>query len=119
LPTAVCGMNERDLVNQCGQAGEAKLEQLHDEWLAAARAWDQFKLKKAQLKQQIRQAGAARLEATQARMDAAQADMVEELNQRLERVRAEMREAKQRMRAQREAFFEGLQELRRANMTAA
>jgi stearoyl-CoA desaturase (delta-9 desaturase) len=98
---------------------EAKLEQLHDEWLAAARAWDQFKLKKAQLKQQIRQAGAARLEATQARRDAAQADMVEELNQRLERVRAEMREAKQRMRAQREAFFEGLQELRRANMTAA
>ncbi len=94
---------------------EEKLEELQAEWLAAAKAWDNFKLKKSQLKQQLRQAGAAKLEATQARMDATQ----QELQERLEQLKLETRAAKQRMRDQREAFFHGLQELRQANLASA
>jgi stearoyl-CoA desaturase (delta-9 desaturase) len=98
---------------------EENLAQLRDEWLAAAKAWDQFKVEKKRLKLELRQASSARMAATRERMGATQEEWVREVNQRLDAVRAEMSEARERLNARREAFFQALQELRRDNTAYA
>jgi stearoyl-CoA desaturase (delta-9 desaturase) len=98
------------------QRWEEKLALLGDEWLAAAQTWDQFKLEKIQLSQQIRQAGADRMAAARERMGDTQEDFMRDLQVRREAVRAELHDARKRLKERREAFLAALSELKQANM---
>ncbi|MGB0379633.1 MAG: hypothetical protein ACPGD3_04675 [Luminiphilus sp.] len=98
------------------QQWEATLSAVSDEWLAAAKAWDQFKLEQQRLKQQIRELGAERMAAARERVGSAQDDLARELNLRMAALREEMQSARQRLRAGREAFFGALSEIREANL---
>lgn len=91
---------------------EDTLQQLRDEWLAAARAWDQFKARKKQLKRQLEQAGAAKWQA-------AHDSLQDEIDEHLNKLKDEMQQAKLKMHARRDAFFAALRELQQANITAA
>ena len=98
------------------QQWEATLAAVSEEWLAAAKAWDQFKLEQQRLKQQIRELGAERMAAARERVGSTQDDLARELNLKLAVLRAEMRTARQRLRSCREAFFEALSDIREANL---
>ena len=101
------------------QQWEDKLATLGDEWLAAAKAWDQFKLEKTRLTHQIRQAGADSMAAARQRLDVTQEELMRDLRARREDLRAEMQQARQRLKARREEFFTALGELKQANMAVA
>ena len=101
------------------QRWEDKLALLGEEWLAAAQTWDHFKLEKNKLTQQIRQAGADTMAAARERMGLTHEELVRDLQARREAVRAEMQDARKRLKARREAFFTALSELKQANMAAA
>ena len=98
------------------QRWEDKLALLGEEWLAAAQTWDHFKLEKNKLTQQIRQAGADTMAAARERMGLTHEELVRDLQARREAVRAEMQDARKRLKARREAFFTALSELKQANM---
>jgi capsule polysaccharide export protein KpsE/RkpR len=95
------------------------LAALGDEWLAAAKAWDQFKLEKKKLTHQIRQSGADSMAAARERMGVTQEDLVRDLRARRESLRAEMQQARKRLKAGREEFFNALWELKQANVAVA
>lgn len=101
------------------QRWEDRLALLGDEWLAAAQTWDQFKLEKIRLTQQIRQAGADKMAAARERMGVTHEELLLDLRVRREAVRAEMQDARKRLKAKREAFFTALSELKQANMSVA
>ena len=101
------------------QRWEEKVALLGDEWLAAAQTWDQFKLEKIQLSQQIRQAGADRMAAARERMGDTQEEFMRDLQAQREAVRAELHDARKRLRERREAFLTALSELKQANMAVA
>jgi stearoyl-CoA desaturase (delta-9 desaturase) len=101
------------------QRWEEKLALLGDEWLAAAQTWDQFKLEKIQLSQQIRQAGADKMAAARERMGDTQEEFLRDLQARRASVRAELHDARKRLKERREAFFTALSELKQANMAVA
>ena len=101
------------------QRWEEKVALLGDEWLAAAQTWDQFKLEKIQLSQQIRQAGADRMAAARERMGDTQEEFMRDLQARREAVRADLHDARKRLRERREAFLTALSELKQANMAVA
>ena len=101
------------------QRWEEKVALLGDEWLAAAQTWDQFKLEKIQLSQQIRQAGADRMAAARERMGDTQEEFLRDLQARRAAVRAELHDARKRLKARREDFFTALSELKQANLAAA
>ena len=101
------------------QRWEDRLALLGDEWLAAAQNWDQFKLEKISLTQQIRQAGADKMAAARERMGVTHEELLLDLRVRREAVRAEMQDARKRLKAKREAFFTALSELKQANMSVA
>ena len=101
------------------QRWEDKLALLGEEWLAAAQTWDHFKLEKNKLTQQIRQAGADTMAAARERMGLTHEELVRDLQARREAVRAEMQDARKRLKARREAFFTALSELKQANMAVA
>ena len=101
------------------QAWEAKLTALGDEWQAAAKTWDQFKLEKARLQQQLRQASSEKMAAARERVEARQEELVQELANRLALLKREMDEAKAKLRDKRDDFFRGLAELKQANLAAA
>ncbi|MDB2643337.1 hypothetical protein N9Y37_02700 [Luminiphilus sp.] len=101
------------------QRWEDKLALLGEEWLAAAQTWDHFKLEKNKLTQQIRQAGADTMAAARERMGLTHEELLRDLQARREAVRAEMQDARKRLNARREAFFNALSELKQANMTVA
>ena len=101
------------------QRWEDKLALLGEEWLAAAQTWDHFKLEKNKLTQQIRQAGADTMAAARERMGLTHEELLRDLQARREAVRAEMQDARKRLKARREAFFTALSELKQANMAAA
>lgn len=101
------------------QRWEDKLALLGEEWLAAAQTWDHFKLEKNKLTQQIRQAGADTMAAARERMGLTHEELLRDLQARREAVRAEMQDARKRLKARREAFFTALSELKQANMTVA
>jgi len=101
------------------QRWEDKLALLGEEWLAAAQTWDHFKLEKNKLTQQIRQAGADTMAAARERMGLTHEELLRDLQARREAVRAEMQDARKRLKARREAFFTALSELKQANMAVA
>lgn len=101
------------------QRWEDRLALLGDEWLAAAQTWDQFKLEKIRLTQQIRQAGANKMAAARERMGVTHEELLLDLRVRREAVRTEMQDARKRLKAKREAFFTALSELKQANMSVA
>jgi stearoyl-CoA desaturase (delta-9 desaturase) len=101
------------------QRWEDRLALLGDEWLAAAQTWDQFKLEKIRLTQQIRQAGADKMAAARERMGVTHEELLLDLRVRREAVRTEMQDARKRLKAKREAFFTALSELKQANMSVA
>ena len=101
------------------QQWEEKLATLGDEWLAAAKAWDQFKLEKKKLTHQIRQSGADSMAAARERMGVTQEDLMRDLRARRESLRAEMQQARKRLKAGREEFFNALWELKQANVAVA
>ena len=101
------------------QRWEDKLALLGEEWLAAAQTWDHFKLEKNKLAQQIRQAGADTMAAARERMGLTHEELLRDLQARREAVRAEMQDARKRLKARREAFFTALSELKQANMAVA
>ena len=101
------------------QQWEEKLATLGDEWLAAAKAWDQFKLEKKKLTHQIRQSGADSMAAARERMGVTQEDLMRDLRARRESLRAEMQQARKRLKAGREEFFNALWELKQANIAVA
>ena len=101
------------------QRWEDKLALLGEEWLAAAQTWDHFKLEKNKHTQQIRQAGADTMAAARERMGLTHEELLRDLQARREAVRAEMQDARKRLKARREAFFTALSELKQANMAVA
>ena len=101
------------------QRWEDKLALLGEEWLAAAQTWDHFKLEKIQLSQQIRQAGADTMAAARERMGLTHEELLRDLQARRAAVRAELHDARKRLKKRREAFFTALSELKQANMAAA
>ena len=101
------------------QRWEDKLALLGEEWLSAAQTWDHFKLEKSKLTQQIRQAGADTMAAARERMGLTHEELLRDLQARREAVRAEMQDARKRLKARREAFFTALSELKQANMAVA
>ena len=86
------------------QQWEARLSALSDEWLAAAKACDQFRLEHRRLKQQIKRLGST------------QEEMLRDLKERLGAVRTELRQARQQFKTRKDDFFSALQELRLANL---
>jgi len=97
------------------QQWEATVAAISEEWLSAAKAWDQFKLEQRRLKRQIRQLGASRLEVARERLETAQTISSLELRCRLQAVRAEMRDAKQQFKLNRNAFFSALSKVKEAH----
>ena len=57
--------------------------------------------------------------AARQRMDSTQEELMHDLRARREELRAEMRQARQRLKVRREEFFTALWELKQANMTFA
>jgi hypothetical protein len=92
---------------------------LGEEWFAAAKAWDQFKLEKIKLTHQIRQAGADSMAAARGRMGVTQDELMRDLRARRESLRAEMQQARKRLKARRDEFFTAIWELKQANMAVA
>jgi len=86
------------------QQWELRLSALSDEWLAAAKACDQFRLEHRRLKQQIKRLGST------------QEEMLRDLKERLGAVRTELRQARQQFKTRKDDFFSALQELRLANL---
>lgn len=101
------------------QAWESQLTQLGDEWQAAARTWDQFKLEKVKLQQQLRKASAEKVAVARERMGATHEELIADITSRLTALSNEMADARERLRARREEFFQGLRELKQANLAAA
>ena len=94
---------------------ESTLAALSEEWLNAAKAWDQFKLEQQRLKQQIRQLGADRLEAARERLESTHTISSLELRCRLQIVSAEIYRAKQQFKLDRNAFFAALSKVKEAH----
>jgi len=86
------------------QQWETRLIALSEEWLAAAKAWDQTRLEHRRLKQQIKHVGST------------QDEVLRELKGRLDGVRAEVQRARQHFKARKDDFFTALQDLRLANL---